>query len=68
VRDVQTSTTDGSATCASHVEPGLTAQMPNAQVTRPTCNAEMVLRINRSTGTGFLVCRNYPRCKGTRPA
>jgi restriction system protein len=66
VRDVQALSADEPKIRASHVEPGLSAQVPNAQVTCPTCDAGMVLRKNRSTGAGFWGCVNYPRCKGTR--
>jgi restriction system protein len=34
----------------------------------PSCESEMVLRKNRSTGAQFWGCSNYPRCKGTRQA
>jgi restriction system protein len=67
VRDVQTLLAHEPTFRASRAEPVLSAQARNAQVTCPTCDADMVLRKNRSTGTGFWGCANYPRCKGTRP-
>jgi restriction system protein len=68
VRDVQTSAADEPKTRASRVQPDLSAQVPNAQVTCPNCDAGMVFRKNRQTGAGFWGCGNYPQCKGTRPA
>lgn len=32
----------------------------------PKCNNDMDIRVNRSTGVGFLSCRAYPACNGTR--
>jgi restriction system protein len=67
VRDVQARVVNGSSAQAVRVEPVLSVEAANAQVTCPTCDADMVLRKNRSTGAGFWGCNNYPRCKGTRP-
>jgi restriction system protein len=68
VRDVQTRTANESAIRAVRVEPVLSVEVANAQVTCPTCDAKMVLRKNRSTGAGFWGCVNFPQCKGTRPS
>ena len=67
VRDVQTLVADEPMIQASRVEPVLSAQVTSAQVTCPSCDAELVFRKNRSTGAGFWGCTNYPECKGTRP-
>jgi hypothetical protein len=32
----------------------------------PRCGAPLVERTNRQSGTSFLACSTYPRCKGTR--
>lgn len=68
VRDVQAPVADAPRARRSRVEPAQSALVTNAAVTCPTCDADMVLRKNRSTGAGFWGCANYPRCKGTRPA
>jgi restriction system protein len=68
VRDVQTPPADEFAIRAPRMEPVPSAPTDNSQVTCPSCDADMVLRKNRSTGAGFWGCAKYPRCKGTRPA
>lgn len=32
----------------------------------PDCSGPMVPRTNRSEGTKFWGCKNYPKCRGTR--
>lgn len=32
----------------------------------PSCGGDLVLRTGRRTGSSFLGCKNYPRCRGTR--
>jgi restriction system protein len=68
VRDVQTLAAREPKIRALRVEPAPSVQTPNTQVTCPTCDANMVLRKNRSSGAGFWGCVNYPQCKGTKPA
>jgi restriction system protein len=68
VHDVQAPAADRIATRPPRAEPVLSAQESNPQLTCPTCDASMVLRKNRNTGTNFWGCASYPRCKGTRPA
>jgi restriction system protein len=34
--------------------------------TCPRCNAELVVKVNRTTGKQFLSCSRYPPCRGSR--
>lgn len=34
----------------------------------PRCRSEMVERVAKKTGKKFFGCRNFPRCRGTRPS
>ena len=65
VQDVQTTISEP-AIRALLTKPAPSAQTVNGQVICPACDADMVLRENRSTGAGFWGCTNYPRCKGSR--
>jgi ssDNA-binding Zn-finger/Zn-ribbon topoisomerase 1 len=45
----------------------MTTNLTNLHVSCPLCGHEMVVRINRETGTEFMGCSQFPKCPATQP-